>query len=327
MTLITQAGEAFPGIKGVKESSLSTVKAPNFLIVGAAKSGTTSLYHYINGHPEVFMPKDKEPMFFVSNIYSRISRNDPRHPIADRAVVTRFEDYLKLFGSAQDGVSARGEASAAYLFYHETAIPAIKRCLGDIKIIIILRNPIDRAFSSYCHLVRDGVESRSFEAFLAEESRRRHENWDILNFPKALGLYYEQVKAYLDAFSEVKVLLLDELKAERAAVLRDVFAFLEIDEHYTPPVQQVFNNSGRPKNQTLHRLISSRHPLKVMATSALKKVFPEHKVAKLKSTIKGKNTVKPKIDPQTREELKQFFVEDLKKTQDLIGKDLSHWLN
>src|SRR3954462_1224231 len=119
------------------------IRKPNFLIVGAAKSGTTSLFEYLRGHPDVFMPDVKEASYFAG------------------AGVKNEADYLALFREAGPA-RAVGEASGAYLYLPDTA-RAIHDLLGPrVRIIVILRNPIDMAYSLWGHMVREGGEQLGF---------------------------------------------------------------------------------------------------------------------------------------------------------------------
>ncbi len=302
-------------------------KLPNFLIVGAAKSGTSSLYQYLKQHPEVYVPPTKkEPMFFVSAIYKKLSRNDPRHEIADRIVICSLDDYRNLFERARNEQKAIGEASAAYLYHHETAIPNIKTHLGDIKVIIILRNPTDRAYSSYYHLVRDGAENCSFEDFLKKEEERKRENWDILNYPKSLGFYYDQVKAYMDNFSEVKVCLFDDMKRDSLKLVKDVYAFLGIDESFVPDTSSIYNPSGVPMNKLLHCLLSTDNFVKSACKPLIRAIISPEKASKLCKILQKKNIGKKAMDSKTRQFLKTLYREDILKLQSLIHRDLSRWL-
>ncbi|MEA1866941.1 MAG: sulfotransferase [Thermodesulfobacteriota bacterium] len=302
-------------------------KLPNFLIVGAAKSGTSSLYQYLQQHPEVYVPPTrKEPMFFVSAIYKKLSRNDPRHEIADRIVICSLDDYRNLFECVRNEQKAIGEASAVYLYHHETAIPNIKSHLGDIKVIIILRNPIDRAYSSYYHLVRDGAETCSFEDFLEKEEERKRENWDILNYPKSLGFYYDQVKAYMDNFSEVKVCLFDDMQRNSLKIVKDVYVFLGIDESFVPDTSSIYNSSGVPRNKLLYCLLSTDNFVKRVSKPLLRAIISPEKASKLCKILRKKNIGKKAMDGKTRQFLKTLYREDILKLQSLIHRDLSHWL-
>jgi len=158
---------------------MDNIKLPNFLIVGAPKSGTTSLYYYLKEHPEIYMSKLKEPHFF-----SKECKNLPfRGPKDESLGSTKYmnltwEDYQNLFKGAIT-YKAVGEASADYLYYFKCSIKNIKKYLGNPKIIIILRNPIERAFSAYLHMLRDGREYLSFREALHMEEERKKNNWDF----------------------------------------------------------------------------------------------------------------------------------------------------
>ena len=132
------------------------VKMPNFLIVGAAKSGTTSLYAYLKQHPDIFMPEWKELSFFSGDEYTPLHKvKKPRY-------------YRTVFAGAKNE-SAIGEASTSYL-YDQTAAAAIKAKLGNIKIIIVLRDPVSMSYSLYSHQVRkEGETADSFEEALAKK--------------------------------------------------------------------------------------------------------------------------------------------------------------
>ena len=110
------------------------VYLPNFLIVGAAKSGTTSLYQYLHEHPEIFMSGNKEPRFFISSVFTNMSSDDPRYSALLDLTITEYDEYTKLFRDAGK-YKAIGEATATYLYYYQEAIPNIKKYLNDVKII------------------------------------------------------------------------------------------------------------------------------------------------------------------------------------------------
>ncbi len=183
--------------------SLNNIKLPNFLIVGAAKSGTTALYHYLSQHPEIYMSPLKEPKFITSN-FLKFPFQGPGDNEVEKMIVKSFDRYCDLFKGVKNE-KAIGEASADNLYYYEQAIFYIKKYIGNPKIIIILRNPIERAYSAYLHLVRDERETLSFKEALAEEEKRRKQNWEFIWFYKNVGFYFNQVKAYLENFTQVKV--------------------------------------------------------------------------------------------------------------------------
>jgi len=128
---------------------------PNFLIIGAAKSGTTSLYHALKQHPKIFMSPVKEPNFFA---LEGGELNYPQGTVDPRYLaqcITTKEEYNQQFEGVSNEIAV-GEASPIYL-YHPQAPVRIKNCLPNVKIIVILRNPIERAYSNFLHHIREGV--------------------------------------------------------------------------------------------------------------------------------------------------------------------------
>lgn len=162
--------------------------------------------------------------------------------------IFEWEDYLNLFEDAQKE-KAIGESTATYLYYHETAITLIKKYLGNIKIIILLRNPIDRAFSAYLYLRRKNCESISFKEALEIENIRKRQNWKSLYHYTSAGFYYNQVKDYLDNFDQVKICLFDDLKKDSLRLVKDIYNFLGLDTSFTLDVSKKYNVSGIPKNK------------------------------------------------------------------------------
>ena len=296
---------------------------PNFLIAGAAKSGTTSLYYYLKGHPDIYLSPVKEPCFFTAPIISFSQQG-----IGDnkKFYIKTFEDYCRLFQGAT-GKKAVGEASADTLYYYEETIPAIKRIMVDPAIIILLRNPVGRAFSAYLHLVRDNREQLSFEEGLAAEEERIKRNWQCIWHYKNRGLYYPQVKAFMDAFSRVKVLLHDDLKKNPMLVVKEVFEFLGVDTSYRPvDTSTHYNISGIPRFKTLNNFFLMKNIVQRTIRNIGSFLLTEDRWVKLRDTMRGKLLVKTEMKPETRAYLQQFFREDILKLQELTGKDLSAWL-
>lgn len=298
----------------VKHNTTMDAKLPNFLIVGAMRSGTTSLWRYLKQHPQIYMPSVKEPRFLTS---SSLIKSRPIHTL---------EDYIELFRNAKDE-SAIGEASPHYLYPYRSTIPTIKDYLGDVKIIIILRKPADRAFSAYKHTsLIDRTEALSFEKCLElEEERRVNEIWPMMHFYKDLGFYYKQVKAYMENFNRVKVCLYDDLNVDALGLIRDVYNFLEVDSSFTPEVD-VKHNISPPKNKVLREfLLDYDHPLKKLLRPILLNTIGINNTEKLVNLFKHVDQIK--IRPETRRYLIDLYRDDILKLQDLIHRDLSEWLN
>ena len=197
------------------------MKKPNFLIVGAAKSGTTSLFHYLRQHPAVFMPDFKEPQYLVhSKIQGRLHK-----------YITNREDYLNLFSAADQ--QCIGEASVFYLYFYEEAIANIKKELGEnVKIIIMLREPVSRTVSAYEHVFRNNIkEQLSFTDALAVEEGRLEREQDLtpMAMYKSMSMYADAVKAYQEAFQDVHIALYDDFQSSPKQCIDQIFEFLGVE--------------------------------------------------------------------------------------------------
>jgi len=301
------------------------VKLPNFLIVGAAKAGTTSLYFYLKEHPEIYMSPVKEPKFITSN-FLKFPFKGVGDDLVEKNIIKNFESYQKLFLEVKNE-KAIGEASADNLYYYKKSINYIKKILGEVKIIAILRNPIDRAFSAYSHLIRDSREFLTFEDALNQEENRKKENWEFIWYYKDVGFYYNQVKAYLENFSKVKVYLYDDLKKDPLSLVQDIYRFLEVDDSFIPKsVGEKFNVSGIPKNKFLHEFLTTPNVIKSTMKPLVKLILPKRTRQRFINKILQRNLKKPQIDPSTKQYLLNLYKEDIVELQNLIGRDLSSWL-
>jgi hypothetical protein len=290
------------------------VNLPDFLIVGANKGGTTSLYHYLKQHPRIYMPMAKEPNFFLFG-------DSPPEKINRRfAVFWQWKNYLDLFKDAADG-QVIGEASTPYLTHYEKVIPAIKKFVPhwrDVKIIMVLRNPAERAYSNYLMFRNWGLEKRTAGEAL-DPDRARNEG-----YLKA-GFYYPQVKAYIDNFRHVRVYLLEDLRKDPQGAVKDLFRFLGVDPTFTPDTSTKYNPSGEPRSGSLHKLINT--PGIIGSKLPFLKLIPLETRVRWTAQLAGLNLRKKKdMDPSLRKRLQDMYREDILKLQALIGRDLSRWI-
>lgn len=296
---------------------------PNFLIAGAAKSGTTAFYYQLKGHPEIFLSPVKEPCYFSSTVLRL-----PQPGIKDelKFYVKTFEEYCTLFENAGDK-KAVGEASADTIYFYEKTIPVIKQVLGDPKIIILLRNPADRAFSAYLHLVRDNREYLSFEDGLKEEEERIRRDWQCMWHYKNRGMYYRQVKAFKEAFSRVHIILYEDFRKNPRDVIRQACEFLEVDTSYKPADTRArYNVSGFPRFRALNNIFLMKNIVQRTARKVGSAILTEDRWAKFRDSVRAKLFVKSPMKPETRTHLQQVFREDILRLQDLLRRDLGHWL-
>ncbi len=298
---------------------------PNFLIIGAQKCGTSSLYQYLKQHPQIYMSRIKEPQFLAIEGEPYLPRAKGSGGLARIQGIRDFETYCQQFQGVSDEI-AIGEASALYIYVPKT-IERIKHYIPDAKIIAILRQPVDRAYSHYLNWVQRNLETfnADFIKLFQEEETRIRNDWSPSYHYKTRGFYYAQLKPYFENFrqEQFKIYLYDELRDNPVKLVQDILKFLNVDETFMPDFSEQYNVSQIPKNKTLYQLVKKSNPLK----SLFKPFFPASIRQNLKKDFLQKNTVKPKLAPEIRQQLTEVYREDILNLQDLIQKDLSKWLN
>lgn len=298
---------------------------PNFLIIGAAKSGTSALYRYLGQHPQIYMSARKEPHFFSFNSRTKFTQGPgDTIPLA----ITEFSEYCSLFEGVTDE-TVIGEASPTYLYVPGTA-ERISKTLPDVKMIAILRQPVERAYSAYMHVVRDGREPVSdFCKAIYEEERRIEDNWGPIWHYINGGFYYKQLMRYFSLFSDsqVKVILYDDFKENALKTIKGVFDFVGVESNFSPDVSVKPNVSGFPKSMFFHKLIHNTF-MKDNPIKWISRLFiPEELRWRFTTMIRNKNLVKKPLSNNLKRRLtKRFYYEEIMRLQDLLDRDLSAWL-
>ncbi len=297
---------------------------PDFLIAGTAKAGTTSLYHYLNQHPDIFMSPVKEPDYFGGHFWKlplqHVSGANPKIQIYQD-----WTEYLSLFKDA--GNKLKGEASPSTFFYYEQSIPEIKKRLGDPKIIIILRDPVDRAYSHYTFKKRDDKEDLSFSEALDAEEQRELENYHYGYFYKALGFYSMRVQAFLTEFTNVQIILFDELRADPKGVIRETYKFLGVSEDFEPSLDMVYNVSGKPKMKGLNKFLRQKNRFRDLMRPVLDLFLSEKTKTNLMERINQINTSpKDPLDEFMASKLSDLYRSDIEQLQRVLNRDLSRWI-
>jgi Sulfotransferase family len=313
-------------------------RLPNFFLVGAPKTGTTSLCNYLRQHPEIYISPVKEPCFFACEMRSekfspafadlarRSSRNLLKYidgPMSDPnpgGIVSDGNAYLKLFKNV-GAEKAIGEASVCYL-WSPTAPAKIRAQVPEAKIVVILRDPVERAFSQYLQYAASGLLKTTF---------RQHIELCLRNTDPALGplrpfleygLYYQQVKRYLDAFSpaRVRIYIYEEAWQSPSRFLHDLFCFLGVDAqvHVDTSIKDLERRG--PKSMPLHYALR-----KSGLTPAMKKFLPAPFQISLRSALfKRKPLIQ--LAPKDRQYTMEYYCADIQKLSGLLGRDLSAWL-
>ncbi len=284
---------------------------PNFAIIGVAKGGTTSLYHYLDQHPEIYMCPVKGTNFFGYEDaldWKWPDEGDP--PRLRHFQATTLSEYEALFAGARDEI-AIGEASPQY-FHCPTAARRIRECLPEIKLIASLRNPADRAWSGFLMRIRRGEAVKSAYVELTPASSHVKE-----------GFYYRRMKRYFDNFAreQIKIFLFEEFKRDPAGIVVDLFDFVGVDTSFVPDTSTRHNPAGVPKNRLLNRLYF--HPTVIRTAQS---VLPGSMQEMAKGIRQRNIRTPPGFPSDLRADLLEIYREDILRLEELIGLDLSIWL-
>jgi hypothetical protein len=291
---------------------------PNFLIIGAPRSGTTTLYETLKQHPQIYLSPVKEPMFFILEGEQRTFPG-PKSPTG----TTTIAAYRRLFRGVRQE-TAVGEASPCYLFSRQ-APRRIKQYIPDAKLIAILRNPVERAYSHFAfHRLHGEEPLADFEAALAAEQERERMGWFCFWAYRGMGCYGRQIERYASLFArrQMRFFLFEDLLSDPAALCADIFRFLGVSDTVRIRSGGRHNPSGMPRNRGMHAFLTRPNIIK----QALKRVLSEKTQYNLLTMLMNRNLRKPPLDREVRRRVLVMFREDILRTQDLIGRDLSHWL-
>jgi hypothetical protein len=277
---------------------------PTFIGIGAGKSGTTWLYSILNEHPEICMSSAKETLFFNSYYQRGINW------------------YSKFFKQC-NCQNAIGEVSNTYIF--SSLVPArIYEFNSNIQLIATLRNPADRAFSHYLFHCRNAQFEGTFEDAIAQKP-------DLIE----RGLYFHYLSNYLEYFQrkQLLILLFDDLKANPIALGQKIFNFLGVDPNWATPdlVQTQRLPASKPRNKVLAKIVKGTALM--MRQSGLPQAVTT--ITKIKSSPIVNLLYKPyerneypKMKPETRQKLNDYFRDDVRKLSPLVNRDLETlWLH
>ncbi|MEO1621060.1 MAG: sulfotransferase, partial [Cyanobacteria bacterium J06632_3] len=297
---------------------------PDFLILGAPKAGTTSLYHYLSQHPQIFMSANKEPHFFAFEGKMPAFRGpgDERAWLNTRSVVD-LETYQQLFAAAKPG-QKRAEASTMYLYLAESC-DRIHHYIPNVKLIAFLRNPVDRAYSHFKHMRRDGREwERNFGTALEKEPERISQGWSPAWHYFQVGLYHDQLQRYLETLGpeQLRIYLYDDLLKSPEAIYRDLFEFIGVDPNWEIDTSKRHNTTvAVRKNKILHDFLIKPNALK----QVLRPLIPAQIRKPLSAKMYRKNaTAIQPLSEEDRQGLTQRFEPEILRLQKLIRRDLSH---
>ena len=280
---------------------------PDFIIIGAGKCGTTSLHNYLNQHPQVYICPQKETFFFTDEL--------TRQKNQVWGAVTNLSAYRALFTKAPPDM-VRGEISTVYYAYPPSA-QTIYDLIPKVKLIAILRDPANRAFSDYQMHYREGNENRDFASLIHANNR----------YVK-MGFYYAKLLPFFEIFEpqQIKILFFSDLKDNPVNFIQELFQFIEVDAQFIPNMKARAREGGLPKNQVVNSFLNQPNLLRSTITRVVKLFVPVKLRQNFKSYLNQKNLSKTELHPSLRQELIELYHDDICQLQNIIKKDLSHWL-
>lgn len=293
---------------------------PTFIIIGAPKTGTSSIFNYVGQHPDAFTSTPKEPCFFL------FDRAVPKFagPGDDTFYSTTIGDiaqYSALFEKA-GCKKAIGEASTLYL-QHEDTPRRIFTHLPEVKLIVLLRNPVERAYSHYIMHRLQNREPESFARALDLENMRRAQNWAADWQYTGNGFYHEHIQRYLTLFPKDQLLikLYDDFERDPVRFMSEIFRFLEIDDSFVPAMNTRYNITGLPRSPAIRFLLTSRHPVR----QALKGLIPHTIRSHARNRLRQRYLTKPAMPADCRTRLETLYRPDIHRLEHLLDRSLAHW--
>ena len=284
----------------------------DFFIVGAAKSGTTSLYSYLNKHPEIEMSTIKEPDYFSNEFIEKQSLYYKKESIKS------LNKYHSLYSDTKNLI--RGEASVSYLFY-EKVPKKIFKYNSRSKVIIMLRNPSDRAYSHYLMDKRLGFVRESFENIVHKKSTHKNSALFYQQYIE-LGQYSFQIKNYFDVFSKKNILIVDydDFIYNSSEVLNKVCVFLNVENRSFSNTNKVYNKYTNPSNKLVKILYTFRFLREFIGN-----FFSESLKIKIQALF-FTDEKKPTLNSEIQIFLKEYYKVELERLSKLLNQNYSKWI-
>jgi Sulfotransferase family len=285
---------------------------PNFFLVGAAKAGTTSAYAYLSQHPQVFFPRIKEPHFFTQ------VRASPRQRAFVEAITDRAK-YLRLFREAHR-FDVVADASPSYL-WHPDVPHRIRAQVPEAKIAMLLRDPVERAYSHYLMDYRDGIQDLPFYDALVHDLSRREKGWGISSLYFELGRYAQQVSRYLEIFppEQIRILFSEDFRRDVKRSLCELIEFLELDTAAIDRIDtsKVHNSYAAPRHKVMRRVAGAR-----ISRTLGRTILPRKAGEFIYERFFLRPACKPPIDPRARDLLCALYDPDIAELEKTLGHAL-----
>lgn len=293
-------------------------KKIQLMIVGAQKAGTSSLLRYLAQHADIYTHPQPEMTYFLQD-----HEYDKGYDSA----------YAKYFSKCPDGKSII--AKNVMVMCSIERMQRIYEHNPEMNLVVLLREPVSRAYSAYWWARRRGWENiKSFEDALDAEKSRHNEDWFKWRqcLYKFNSTYYPHINNLISMFGEEQVhcFLTDALTTGANSICQQIYAIMGVNSEFEPTVGKRFNQAAMPRSDKFGYLftqfLASRNPLR----RAIRKLVPDSAAYKLRKTVLDLNEkpfTPPQINPNTSVELSKYFNPYNEKLSDLIKQDLTHWQN
>jgi len=296
---------------------------PTFLIAGGARCGTTGLVEGLRRNPRVFVTTPKEPHYFAYHRTGADFRAPADAQTINRVAVTDRDAYLALYPAEHDYL-ALGDASVSTMYHAAEAMPEVLAVNPRMKLVVLLREPVARAYSAHQYMVGRGLEPvEDFLEAVGLEEARREERWHHMWHYTAMSRYADSLETMAQAVpaDQLRVWFYDDLNADYRRTVMEILTFLGVPpEPHAAEVPRV-NVSGRPRYPALQHAVAwaTTHE---QVRSALKQVIPFHMREQMRRLLL---TTDP-LPADARTQLEPLFTDDLRRVRAILPGPYPDWL-
>lgn len=291
---------------------------PTFVVAGAARAGSTAVVEALRAHPEVFVTDPKEPHYLALGDRPAAFTGPGDETSFNRVVVTSRDAYLELYRPA-DGQTAQGEGSVSTLYYHQESARRLRALNPDARIVLVLREPVARAFSSHQYLRNRGLEPEAdFLAAVEAEQQRISAGWHHLWHYTSMSRYADGVRHLREVFGpeQVGIWWYDDLSSDPARTLTEIQSFVGVHPQLGESVTgNRVNSSGRPRSESLQRAMQA-----VSSTPALRTAVRAAVPFAVRERIRRGNLRSNEVSAEVRKVLAPQFLGDLEQLETVTAR-------
>ena len=299
-------------------SAAAVQRVPTFVVAGAARAGSTAVVEALRQHPQVFVTQPKEPHFFALAGRPAAFQGPGDDETINRVAVTDEDAYRALYPERTEDLHALGEGSVSTLYYHEESVPRLLAFNPDVRVLVVLREPVARAYSSYQYLQVRGLETEpDFLTAVADEPRRIAEGWHHLWHYEAMSRYADALDHFSRVFGDrLGVWFYDDFEADSRATADQMLSFIGVDPGLAPrdDVQRV-NVSGRPRRAVLQDAMAWAGR-RAWLRESVKRVVP----FSVRERIRSANLAPNGVPDEYASVLAPRFRDDLDRVEQVLGR-------